>query len=142
MTAKEYLEQAQQLDQLINSYIQEKEELRKMACSLSSPKLSLGKVQSSRTHEAPYERTLEKVWDLEEQISKEIDHFVDVKNEIRTVIRQVSNTDQQVILRMRYIHFLSWEEIADALGFTVRWTLSLHGKALKAVQKILDKEAA
>ena len=78
MTAKEYLSQAYRLDQRINSNIEEVTMLREMASSISSP--SWGeKVQTSRSTEAPFVRSLEKIMDLEDTINKEIDTLVCLK---------------------------------------------------------------
>ena len=81
MTAKEYLSQAYRLDQRINSNIEEVTMLREMASSISSP--SWGeKVQTSRSTEAPFVRSLEKIMDLEDTINKEIDTLVCLKKQI------------------------------------------------------------
>lgn len=108
MTAKEYLHQAYRLDHKINSDIEELQKLREMSCSISSPQLG-DRVQSSRSQEAPFVRCVEKILDLEKKINEEIDLFVDLKKEIRSVIERVENTDEQMVLRYRYIHNLTWE---------------------------------
>lgn len=110
MTAKEYLSQAYRLDQRINSNIEEVTMLREMANSIASP--SWGeKVQTSRSTEAPFVRSLEKIMDLEDTINKEIDTLVCLKKQIRTVIEAVQNTDERLVLRYRYIHNCTWEQI-------------------------------
>ena len=99
MTAKEYLSQAYRLDQRINSNIEEVTMLREMASSISSP--SWGeKVQTSRSTEAPFVRSLEKIMDLEDTINKEIDTLVCLKKQIRTEqIGNELNADARTIRR-------------------------------------------
>lgn len=41
------------------------------------------------------------LWELENTIDEEIDRLVDLKVEIRSVINEVSDCDQQMILRYR-----------------------------------------
>ena len=119
MTAKEYLSQAYRLDQRINSNIEEVTMLREMANSISSP--SWGeKVQTSRSTEAPFVRSLEKIIDLEDTINKEIDTLVCLKKQIRTVIEAVQNTDERLVLRYRYIHNCTWEQIGNELNADAR----------------------
>lgn len=103
MTAKEYLSQAYRLDQRINSDIAEITRLREMACSISSPSWE-DKVQTSRNTDAPFVRCLEKIMDLEQKVNDEIDTLIDLKRQIRVTIESVPNTDEQLVLRYRYIH--------------------------------------
>ena len=76
MTNKEYLRQAYRLDQRINSDIEEVARLREMASGISAPSLG-DKVQTSRSGEAPFVRSVEKIMALEEKINQEIDLLVD-----------------------------------------------------------------
>lgn len=115
MTVKEYLQQAYRLDKRINSHIKELEDLKLMAAGISSPKISADKVQTSPTSDAPYVSALEKIWEMEEKINAEIDQYVDLKDQIHTMLKQVTDPDQLMVLRYRYIHNYSWEQIGDEL---------------------------
>lgn len=129
MTPKEYLKQAYRLDHRINSDIAELGRLREMSTSISSP--SLGeKVQTNRNTDAPFVKCLERIYSLEEKINEEIDLLVNLKEEIRSVIDMVSNTDERMVLRYRYIHNYTWEQIGDVLGADSRTVRRWHGQAL------------
>jgi len=133
MTAKEYLRQAYHLDQRINSNIEEISRLRAMASGISSS--SWGeKGQTSRNTEAPFVRNLEKIMDLEEAINKEIDTLVCLKKQIRTVIETVQNTDERLVLRYRYIHNCTWEQIGNELNADARTVRRWYGDALLKVK--------
>lgn len=133
MTAKEYLSQAYRLDQRINSNIEEISRLREMACGISSPSWE-EKVQTSRRTDAPFVRCLEKIMDLEKVVNGEIDTLVDLKRQIRTTIESVSNTDEQLVLRYRYIHNCTWEQIGNELNADARTIRRWHGDALQKVK--------
>ena len=129
MTPKEYLKQAYRLDHRINSDIAELGRLREMSTSISSP--SLGeKIQTNRNTDAPFVKCLERIYSLEEKINEEIDLLVNLKEEIRSVIDMVSNTDERMVLRYRYIHNYTWEQIGDVLGADSRTVRRWHGQAL------------
>ena len=129
MTPKEYLKQAYRLDHRINSDIAELGRLREMSTSISSP--SLGeKVQTNRNTDAPFVKCLERIYSLEEKINEEIDLLVNLKEEIRSVIDMVSNTDERMVLRYRYFHNYTWEQIGDVLGADSRTVRRWHGQAL------------
>ena len=132
MTAREYLHQAYRLDHRINSDIEEVQRLREMSCSISSPGFG-ERVQTSRNCEAPFVRCIEKIMDLEQKIDKEIDLFVDLKKQIRSVIESVEDPDEQMVLRYRYIHNKTWEEIGDELYADKVTVWRWHKKALSDV---------
>ena len=129
MTAKEYLRQAYRLDQKINSDLEEVAALREMSCSVSSPQLT-ERVQTSRKGDAPFVRCLEKIMELEEKINKEIDLLVDLKDEIRSVIATVEDTDERMVLKYRYVHNYTWEQIGNELHADARTVRRWHGTAL------------
>lgn len=129
MTVKEYLHQAYRLDQKINSDLEEVSALREMASSVSSPQLT-ERVQTSRKGDAPFVRCLEKIMELEEKINREIDLLVELKKEIRSVISTVEDTDERLVLKYRYIHNYTWEQIGNELHADSRTVRRWHGKAL------------
>ena len=129
MTSKEYLRQAYRLDQKINSDIEEVARLREMSTSISSPVLG-DKVQTSRNGDAPFVRSVEKILLLEEKINREIDTLVDLKQQMREVIAAVPDTDERMVLRYRYIHNLTWEQIGNELNADARTIRRWHGSAL------------
>jgi len=132
MTAKEYLRQAYRLDQRINSDIQELERLQEMSSSVSAPVFG-ERVQTSRNTEAPFVKYIDKIMAQEERINKEIDLYVDLKEEIRGVIKAVENTDEQLVLTYRYIHNYTWERIGCELHADSRTIRRWHSKALAHV---------
>ena len=132
MTAKEYLRQAYRLDQKINSDLEEMAALREMAASVSSPQLT-ERVQTSRNTDAPFVRCLEKIMDLEHRINQEVDLLVDLKDEIRAVITTVEDTDERMVLKYRYVHNYTWEQIGNELHADSRTVRRWHGKALTHV---------
>lgn len=132
MTAKEYLRQAYRLDHRINSDIAEMERLQEMAGSVGSPGFK-EHYNPNRPSEAPFVRCLEKVWDLEQKINSEIDRLIDLKAQMREVIATASNADEQMVLRYRYIHNMTWEQIGDELHADRTTVYRWHNSALNHV---------
>ena len=132
MTNKEYLRQAYRLDQKINSDIEEVARLREMAGNISSPVLG-DKVQTSRNRDGLFVRNMEKILLLEEKINREIDALVDLKSQMRDVIAAVQDTDERMVLRYRYIHNRTWEQIGNELNADKSTIRRWHGSALAHV---------
>lgn len=129
MKIKDYLGQAYRLDQRINSDIEELTRLREMSTSISSPCWE-ERVQTSRCTDAPFVRSLHKIMELEEKINDEIDRLVDLKEQIRTVIDAVPNTDERMVLRYRYIHNCTWEQIGLELNADKSTVRRWHNTAM------------
>ena len=134
MTAKQYLQQAYRLNELINSDLAELEQLRVLATSVSSPNLSGMPSGGSRNTEPAFVRAIGKIIDLEKVIDAEIDRFVDLKKEIRTVINQVPDNSQKLVLKLRYIQFLKWESVAAEMDLSLKQVHRIHNEALKNVK--------
>ena len=132
MTAKEYLRQAYRLDHRINSDLAELERLRDMEGGISSPSFE-EHYNPNRNTEASFIRCLEKVWDLEMKIKTEIDKLISLKDQMREVIDAVQNTDEQMVLRYRYIHNMTWEQIGDELKADESTVRRWHRRALASV---------
>ena len=138
MTAKEYLHQAYRLDNRIHSDIEEIGRLREMSTSISSPQLG-DKVQSSRPSDAPFVKSIAKIVELQEKIDSEVELLVALKDQIRTVIENVPDTNEQMVLRYRYIHNMTWESIGEELYADSRTVRRWHGSALMHV--VLPEDA-
>ena len=71
--------------------------------------------------------------ELEDKINAEIDLYVELKSEIRGVIEKVENPDEQMVLRYRYIHNMTWEQIGDELHADRTTVYRWHNTALRHV---------
>ena len=131
MNAKEYLNQAFRLNQLIESNIAELKALRELTVSVGGVRYKADKVQESNRAGSKVERGVVKMIELENKINREIDEYVDLKGEIRDAIHIIPNSDERLVLRYRYIEFLKWGEIVKRLRLDERRVYQLHGEALK-----------
>lgn len=104
MNAKEYLQQGFYLDKKIESNLREVAELRHLCLGISAAGLEESH-NPNRPTEAPFVRTIEKIWEREQEINREVDRLVDLKYEIGQVIDRVEDEAQRLVLRDRYIHF-------------------------------------
>ena len=129
MTAREYLSQAHRLDQRIQSDLAEIARLREMASSISSP--GFGERHSpNQPTEAPFVRCVLKVMETEEKITGEIEQLMALKEQMRTVIDALPSVDEQMVVRYRYVHGKTWEEIGDELHSAPSSVRRWHNAAL------------
>lgn len=134
MTAKEYLYQAYRLDELIKSYQRELASLKELSLSIGSQDTSKDAVSVSKDNSASFTRIVDKIADLEAKINNEIEHYISVKNEIHSVIEAVEDNDEKLCLRYRYVEFMTWEQIADKMHYSVMQVTRIHGHALQLIK--------
>lgn len=136
--AQKYLQQIRNFDNQIKSLIEEAKALQDKAFSITSVQTDKDRVQSSQRNEAYFVSFINNKIKVEKMIDDKITKLFDLKIEVRNVIEQVEDDRCQLLLRYRYLNFLSWEEIQDKLHIQERATFSVHKKALSLVADILD----
>lgn len=131
MKAKEYLQQLQRLDTVINQKIKEVHDLRLQAQSTGGIDYSKERVQTSPSGDAPFVKPICRIIDLEAEINAEIDKFVDEKYKIINQIQGLKNSDYIALLFKRYVEYKSLERICVEMNFSYDYIKHLHGYALK-----------
>ena len=71
---------------------------------------------------------------------RQIEKLEQTRAEILQVIGQVEDNTLATLLTEYYVNDKTWEEVAVQVGKSWRWTMNLHGKTLKAVEKILSNK--
>ena len=59
--------------------------------------------------------------------------LVDLKKEIMGVIHAVPNVEYQMLLEKRYLCFITWEQIAVDLNYSIQHIHRMHSAALKEI---------
>lgn len=136
MDAKEYLSQVHKLNQRIDSRLEQLERLKSLAMRVST-NITQQRVSGGNGVESPMEKALTKIIDLENEINKEIDQFIGLKQEIMGTIRKVEDVNCQLVLEKRYVSGKQWEDISNELGYSISGVFRIHGQALKEIGKIL-----
>ena len=131
MTAKEYLSQARFLDNRINSKIQQISSLNELATKCTATISDMP--HSPNKGKSTMADAVCKIIDLQEEINKDIDRLVDLKREIMGVIKAVPNVEYQTILEKRYLCFISWEQIAVDMKYSMQHIHRMHSSALKEI---------
>lgn len=138
MLAKEFLQQVEKIDILLECKLIEKEQWRDIALAITA-NMDGERVQSSGTR-SKMANAIGKCMDMGEEIDQAIDQLIRTKKEVVSVIEQVQNPTWYKVLHMKYIQHLTLNGIADRCNESYDWAKSNHSKAVKIVQKILDEQ--
>lgn len=135
MTAKEYLQQLQRLDIMINQKTKELDTLRLQIQSIGSIDYSKERVQTSPSGDASFVKLIGRITDLEAEINAEIDKYVDKKHQIINQIQSLQNVNYISILFKRYVEYKRLRCICVEMDFTYQYIRELHGYALQEFEK-------
>lgn len=136
MKAKNYLLEIRKLDRKINNKQIELDALRALVTSIT-PTLKEINVQSNGSQDRLGD-TMVKIIDLQNEINREIDRYVDRKLEAIRLINKLEDDISANILIRRYVNYEPWEKIAEALHYTRQGINKKHGYALLEFEKCLQ----
>lgn len=134
MDTKTYLGQISRLNFRIKNKMEEINQLRDMACSISvSPKEV--NVQSSGEPDK-MGSLVSKIADAEVELAESIEHSFQKKREITQQIEMITNTNQYRVLYNRYVLCKNWKTITSEMECSFRGAMSIHGRALQEFEKL------
>lgn len=134
LTAKQYLDQLRVIDTKINQKMEELADLMTAATSTGAIDYSKDRVQTSPQN--AQENRICKYVDLDAEINREIDEFVDIKHRVTKEIQEL-NVDYYIkILFKVYVQYKTVKDAAYEIGLSYQYVRDLHKKALKAFEEL------
>ena len=137
MNIKEELRELRTISKIIDSKIRQMEQLKKYYTTVRAFDYSKEKITGGVKND--FTDTVNKIVDLENEITRDIDELIDRKNKMNDFIKSTLSGNEYSIIQMRYFEELKWEEIAIRLNYDYSWVLRLHGKALQELNKEATK---
>ena len=133
MTTIEYLSQVKELDSQIDIDTRELARWREMSTRVSRGSLEPN-YNATRNTEAPFIKCVDNIIVLEKRITSDIERLSSLKGEILTLIHSIDDPDYTSVLELRYLDYMSWEEIAGKMKYGKRWVYSKHKSAIEAFE--------
>lgn len=131
MNAKEYLLQARYLDERITSKTQQIASLNDLATRCTTTFSDMPR--NPNRGGSRLEDCIIKILDLEDELKADIAKLVNLKKEIMEVIKAVPNVEYQTLLEKRYLCFITWEQIAVDMNYSMQHVHRMHSAALKEI---------
>ena len=133
--AKEYLEQIKWYDVLIDSKLEELATLNSVVKRITPVMNTTGGGASGNQDKLG--DTIAKIVDLQGEINRDVDMFVDMKREASKLLKKITQAEYFQVLHKRYVLYESFEQIAMEMKYTYRGVCYVHGRALQAFDKVL-----
>lgn len=138
MDARGFLNQVRKLDLQIKNKLIEKQQWKDIALGITA-NMDGERVQSTGAKDK-MASAVEKCVDMEAEIDSLVDKLIDIKKEVIQTIERLDSPTEYDILHMKYIQFLTFEEIAEYYGREYTTITTAHGRALKNVQALLERK--
>jgi hypothetical protein len=149
--AKSYLKQVKKIDLKISNKLVEQQQWRDIALSVTSGGESVKlinakgkaelhnveKVQSSGGQDKMAD-AIAKCVDMGAEINSLIDELTAIKKDVVKTIELLDNPTEYDLLHKRYIQYIPLKTIATLYGTEYTNITTIHGRALKNVQILLD----
>lgn len=140
MQAKAFLQRLRKLDCMIENKMVERRQWNDLALGITAgqgPETGV-RVQAAGSQQRMAD-AIDKCVDIDAEINACIDKLYDAKREVIRVIEQL-NAMEYDLLHKVYVQYMDFNDVAYAMGRSKSWVTTVHGRALKHVQDMLDKE--
>lgn len=132
-----FLARVEMYDTLVENKLIEKRQWRDLALSITA-NMDGEKVKSSSTTTSKMEDAVIKCIMVEDEIAAAVEKLIAEKKKVVGVIEKLYSPTEYRILHMRYIQYISLADIAEKLNREYTWVTTVHGRAVKHVQEILE----
>lgn len=136
--AQVFLERVEMYDAIVENKLIEQLQWRELAENITA-NIEGERVQTSMTSTSKMADAVIKCVLMEDEIAEAVDKLIAEKRKVVQTIEKLYSPTEYKILHMRYIQHISLADIADRLDKEYTWVTTTHGRALKNVQKILEK---
>ena len=125
-----YLSRYRRMSARIDRLLEEKRRWWELALKITP---SLSQAPGGGENGSRVERPMDKVMEIEAQITREIDELYTVRQEIKGTLSQLEDENLKLLMEYRYIDGLTWEQVAVEMNYSYMQICRLHGKALNAI---------
>lgn len=132
-----WLEQVGKLDELINAKNAEYDRIMALATSITAKAPDGIPHSNNGTVSDPVGNSAVKLARLSEEINALIDKYVDYKQEVVSALEKLPEKEYGVLHRY-YIRYMTFEKIAEDMGFCRQQIWRIKKKALKNLEDVIE----
>jgi DNA-directed RNA polymerase specialized sigma24 family protein len=136
--AQVFLERVEMVEAIIENKLIEQRQWREIATSVSA-NMDGERVQTSGAKSKMANAVINCIA-MEDEIADAVDKLIAEKQKVVRTLEKLYSPMEYKILHMRYIQHLSLTDISEKLKKEYTWVTTTHGRALKSVQRLLDRK--
>lgn len=139
MTAKEYLTQLKNLDNLLHALEEELHTAEIMAASIGASG-SDGTASRSGNISDKTAHTAIKLTELKSEIQDTLDRYISIKLNATRIINMMADTQGATVFYHYYLHNLTLEETAEKMNRTYQNIVAIRNRAFKEFEQLMQKQ--
>lgn len=136
--AQFFLERVEKIEAIIENKLIEQRQWRELALSITA-NMDGERVQTSKSTSKMADAVINCIA-IEEEIAEIVEKLIAEKQKVTQTIEKLYSPTEYKILHMRYIQHISLTDISEKLDKEYTWVTTTHGRALKHLESILEKE--
>ena len=136
--AQIFLERAEKIEAILENKLIEQRQWRELALSITA-NMDGERVQTSKSTSKMADAVINCIA-IEEEIAGIVEKLIAEKQKVTQTIEKLYSPTEYKILHMRYIQHISLTDISEKLDKEYTWVTTTHGRALKHLESILEKE--
>lgn len=134
-----YLGEYRSIKQRISALQSELEDIRENATRATS-RITTERISGTGKKDGMANAAIRAV-DVERRLETLIDHQRDCLDMRLFLIEQMDNESEKLVLTLRYIRCMRWEDIAREIHYGLTATYELHGRALQNFWKVYQERS-
>lgn len=134
--AEEYLGEIELMDIEINDRWEDLQRLYAMRTKMTTI-FSMAPVAGSGNKSKIEDMTI-KIQEVESELNRKIDAFIDYKNEVMDVIHRLKNKKFSKVLTRIYFKYMSIDDVAYDLNVCPKTIRNIHTEALQAIEDLIE----
>ena len=127
------------IDTLVENKLIEQRQWKDLALNITA-NMGGERVKSSSTSTSKMEDAVLKCIMIEDEIAAAVDRLIAEKKKVLRTMEELHSPTEYRILHMRYIQHISLADIAENLNREYTWVTTVHGRAVKHVQDLLNQQ--
>lgn len=118
----------------IDSTKKEIEDLRELILTVKAVNYNDDIKTSDVKKDAVFVYDLIHIEELEEELKENIYNLLSIKAEIKKSIDKLKNDDEKILMKYKYINYMSFKEISYKMNLSLRQIYRIHKESLKHIE--------
>ena len=136
MNAEDWLNQVKKLDELIDAKIAERERLNAIATDISPRPMDGMPFSNTGTVSQRMPDAIIKLIELAKEIDVLVDKYINYKQTVVKTLEKLPDKEYGVLHR-HYIRYMTWEQVADDMGYSTMQVWRIKKNALNILRSFL-----
>jgi DNA-directed RNA polymerase specialized sigma subunit len=135
MNVREWLERVRMLDELIDTKIAEREQLRSLATKVVSDMDGMPHAKGGVSD--PVGSNVVRIVALMEEIDRLVDQYIDHRQRVIEALESLPEMEY-IVLHKYYIQYKTWERVAEETNYSTMQIWRIRKKGMRHLEEVIE----